>query len=298
MKIAILCASGIGDCLLFSTLGMQLEKMGWDVTLYSDHGQSFGSWLSPLTFLPQPTLDEIPNLASHFDTLFLQHDNSLKAKAVEKLIPPLYRFFGSHKLEKHGPIQKEKDYVCQPQVSMVENLFRSAHKFFGPECTPISHLLPPKGVIYRRFPKRIAIHPTASSLQKCWPKEKFFKLKEILEEKGFNPSFIVSPKEQKEWPSSPHFPTLEDLASYLYESGGLIGNDSGPGHLASLLRLPHLILGGDGLQMPLWRPGWHLGELMIPPPFLMRLKALRKYWHKFLKPEKVATKFINNYLNN
>lgn len=177
---------------------------------------------------------------------------------------------------------------------MVENLTLCAKTFF--HCS-LSGFTPLQGLVHRRFSKRIILHPTASSLTKRLPKDKFLIIRNILKKEGFDPCFVVSPEEQKDWPEALSFP-LNDYASFLYESGGFIGNDSGPGHLASLLQIPHLIIGGDGLHMPLWKPGWFPGELVTAPPFFMQFKALRKHWHLFLNPINVANKFINNHLRN
>ncbi len=76
-------------------------------------------------------------------------------------------------------------------------------------------------------------------------KEKFLKVAAWLSREGYDPVFTVAPYEQSEW-SGPLFPQLEDLASFLYESGAFLGNDSGTGHLASLLKIPHLIIPGNG----------------------------------------------------
>ncbi|MDE3055949.1 MAG: hypothetical protein KGI80_04585 [Verrucomicrobiota bacterium] len=290
MKIALLSASGIGDCLLLATLGYSLKSKGWDVTLYSDHAGSFGAWLGGIHSRPQLPLEQIPDLSS-FDALFLQHDNSPRARAVQLLSHhQLYRFFGAHVPEKHGLLIDSSDYICDRKVPMAENVGRAAKKFFNLSLLQtISSPFP--NLRHRRFSKRILIHPTASSAAKCWPRQKFFALKSELEKRGLHCTFITAPNEKKEW-GAEDLPTLEALASFLYESGGCIGNDSGPGHLASLLQIPHLVIGGDGRQMPLWQPGWFPGALLTPPPFLMRFKLFQKRWGYFIKPKDVANKFI------
>ena len=179
---------------------------------------------------------------------------------------------------------------------MVANVKAAAWQFF--ELLVGEHgFVPPTGLIYRRTKRRIAIHPTASSIEKIWPKEKFLWAAEKLRKDGYEPVFTVAPEERKEW-GGPMFSTLEDLASFIYESGAFLGNDSGTGHLASLLNIPHLIIGGNGLQMPLWRTGWHPGRVALPPRWLMRFKPLRRRWDFFVSKKSVIKNFKKNVLAN
>ncbi len=106
-----------------------------------------------------------------------------------------------------------------------------------------------------------------------------------LKQEGYDPVFTVSPSEAPEWGSSPLFPTLGDLASFLYESGAFLGNDSGTAHLASLLEIPHLIIAGNGLQMPLWRTGWLPGHTIAPPPWRCSSSTCEKTGKFFFQKE-------------
>lgn len=296
MRIAVVCASGIGDALILHSISNLLRQKGWEVTTYNNHLPSFGNWLPGFRFAPQPSDDQIQEIFPTYDALFLQHDNSRKAAEIKALPMPVYAFYGAHIPIKHGPIRKDWDYVCDRNQSMVENVAMAAELFFGERCID-NGFQTPVGLIYRRFPKRIAIHPTASSEEKIWPREKFLIVAESLRKNGYDPIFTVSPSERSQW-DGPLFPTLGDLASFLYESGAFLGNDSGTGHLASCLQIPHLIVGGNGLQMPLWRTGWLPGQLAIPPPFLMQFKALRAYWKQFITTRSVTKKFKYRVLGN
>lgn len=296
MQIAVVCASGIGDALIFHSASFLFVKKGWKVTTYSDHLASFGPWLERFDFSPQPKFGQIQEIFSKYDAIFLQHDNSLKALQIKALNhPAIYTFYGSHLPQKHGPLQPN-DYVCDRTISMVENLKIALNRFFK-DASSENGLAAPSHLIHRKYPKRIAIHPTASSEGKRWPREKFLDLAKDLQTEGYDPIFTVSPMERAAW-DSPLLATLGDLSSFLYESGFFIGNDSGTGHLASYLKIPHLIIGGNGLQMPLWRTGWLPGELLIPPPFFMQFKALRHRWSMFISKNMVINNFKHRVLQN
>lgn len=294
-RIAIVCASGIGDALIVHSIAHLTKQQGWIPTTYTNHLQGLASWLPGFFFAPQPALDAIHETLSSYHAIFLQHDNSPKAFAIKALPIPIFTFYGAHLASKHGPLT-ERDYVCDRNKTMVENIALASEKFFGQKHFD-NGLRPPCGLIYRRFPKRIAIHPTGSSNDKIWPRENFLAIASALKKQGYEPVFTVPDQERAMW-DAPELKTLGNLAAFLYESGSFLGNDSGPGHLASFLQIPHLILGGDGTQMPLWQPGWRKGTVVSPSPCLMYFKAFRKQWKKLIRTKHVLKKLINNELKN
>lgn len=284
-KIAVVCAAGIGDGLIMHMVSHHLQTLGYEVTTFSPHLSSFGPWLKSYSFAKEPS-DTFEN----FDAIFLQHDNSPKAKRIHSLPLPVYTFYGSHNPSKHGALRQQLDFVCDPNQTMVENTVAAMHHFFG-SASKENGLSVPKGLIHRKFPRRIAIHPTSTSAAKNWSKDKFLSLACELKQKGYEPVFTVAPHELKEW-DGPLFPTLADLSSFIYESGMFIGNDSGTGHLASYLHIPHLILGPDPIQLRLWRPGWGMGATMTPPLWLTRGKLLKKGWRSFIFKKNII-KWVN-----
>jgi len=284
-KIAVVCASGIGDALIMHMVSHHLQTLNSQVITFSNHLSSFGAWLQGYEFDPQPSLEKIEETFKNFDAIFLQHDNSLKAKAIRTLPLPIYTFYGSHIPSKHGPLRKEWDFVCDPKQTMVDNTCAAMLQFFG-SFSKQNGLIPPSGLIHRKFRNRIAIHPTSTSLEKNWPKSQFHALASDLKKEGYEPVFTVAPHELQDW-EGPLFSTLEYLASFIYESGAFIGNDSGTGHLASYLDIPHLIIGKDPSQLRLWRPGWGRGTVVTPPAWLMRWKIFKKEWKAFISKNRI-----------
>lgn len=288
-KIAIVCAPGIGDALILHIASSQFKKNGWDPTTFSSHLPSFGSWFEGYRFAPQPSLEQIGSLLQNFDAVFLQHDNSLKAKAIHALPMPIYTFYGSYQPLKHGPFRQGFDFICDPHRPMADNVALSLEALFGFPFNKENGIKPPEGLVHRKYLKRIAIHPSSTQPEKNWPRAKFLKLAKRLQRQGYDPEFLASPSERPFW-KGPDLPTLDALASFIYESGFFIGNDSGPGHLASCLGIPHLILAQDENQMRLWKPGWTKGTILFPPPWLPNGKPLRlrkKYWGLFISIKRV-----------
>lgn len=289
-KIAIVCAAGIGDALIMHMVSHHLQNIGYETTTFSQHLASFGPWFPGCSFAKQPDPSQVTEIFKNFDAIFLQHDNSPKAKSISNLPLTVYRFYGSHNLSKHGPLRKKWDFVCDPNQTMVDNTFSAMNQFFGSGSRE-NGLIPPTGLIHRKFKKRIAIHPTSSAKAKNWSKCKFHAIASDLKKQGYEPVFTVAPHERSEW-NSPLFPTLADLSSFIYESGLFIGNDSGIGHLASYLNIPHLIIGPDPIQLRLWRPGWNAGTIMTPPLWTTQYKILKNLWRHFIINKNVI-KWVN-----
>jgi ADP-heptose:LPS heptosyltransferase len=288
MKFAIVCAAGIGDALLMQIASTHLRRLGHSVVTFSNHLSQLRDWFPGCSFAPQPQLDRIEEIFAPFDAIILQHDNTPKAKKIRALAKPVYSLYGAHLVSKHGLFRPEWDYLLDRNLCMAKNiqaacqvLFPGMAPLLDNGLTPLSHLL------FRRFPKRIAIHPVSTSEQKNWPRSRFLHLHELLEKKGYEPVFIAPPDEAADW-KSPTFNSLSDLASYIYESGAFIGNDSGPGHLASNLGLDTLIIGPSLEHLTLWRPGWKVGAIVHPPRWIHEFKLS---WKNFISVSQVYKSF-------
>lgn len=279
MKIAVVCSIGLGDCLIMHIASHHLSQAGYDVTTFSDHLEGFGSWLKGYSFAKQPKIEEVEEALSAFDAVILQHDNSEKAKKIRAFHPNVYGFFGSHLISKHGPLTT-LDYVCDPSKCMVENVVLAMQKWFQ-RGSPENGFCPPPHLIHKKNPKKIIIHSGSSDLNRNWPLKHFQKIARNLEKEGYAPFFIT--KNEK-----PVFSSLEELASEIYESGAFLGNDSGPGHLASCLQIPSLIIGKDYKHLQLWMPGWLPPVVVTPPKITSYFKCTRPYWKHFIRPNQIT----------
>ncbi|MES2274099.1 MAG: glycosyltransferase family 9 protein [Chlamydiota bacterium] len=300
-KIAVVSASGIGDALIFQTAAHQLRMHGFEPTTFSDHLPSFGAWLQGASFAPQPHLDQIPEIFNCFDAIFLQHDNSAKARAIKKLPLPVYTFYGEHLLPNHDPWKSGFDFVCDLNFTMVDNLKTCLRTIFSlDDVTSDNGFKAPSSLVLRKHNRRVVLHPLSGAAHKNWTRSKFLKLAILLDAQGFEPIFASSPQERSEW-GGPELNSLEALASLIYESGFFIGNDSGPGHIASLMGVPHLIIGWNRRQMSLWRPGWTRGALILPPRWIPNWKGFRlreSHWQKFITTKNVLNLFNRSVLSN
>ena len=289
-KVAVVTASGIGDGLILHIASHHLARSGSEVTTFNDHLAGFGKWLAGYSFAKQPPLSEIEAQFASFDAVVLQHDNTNKSQQIHALDLPIYTLYGSHNLSKHGSL-RETDFVCDPNRTMVDNVTEAVTKWFGLATTE-NGLVAPRGLIHRKYPLRIALHSSSGSEEKNWPQKKFDRVAEELKKGGYFPLFLNEPG------GKPSLPSLEQLASFLYESGGFVGNDSGPGHLASYLDIPTLIIGKEARQMRLWAPGWRGAEIVTPPPWTSRWKWARKRWKQLISTGNVIKRLKCRLLRN
>ena len=81
------------------------------------------------------------------------------------------------------------------------------------------------------------------------------------------------------------FPNLDFLAQYIYESGYLIGNDSGLGHLASALGVPTLTFCRRKTWANMWAPSFSKGIVVTPSSIIPNIRGLRlrdRHWKTFI----------------
>jgi heptosyltransferase-3 len=120
-------------------------------------------------------------------------------------------------------------------------------------------------------PSRIFIHPGSGSRKKCWPISNFIKTASLIENKGWEPEFILGPAEYdlfdrllrlKPLKAEVHrVETLTELASLLKTGGGFIGNDSGVSHLSAFLGLPTIAVFGPS-DPEVWKPVGRAVEIL------------------------------------
>ena len=158
-------------------------------------------------------------------------------------------------------------------------------------------LLVPPPAFGGAHPKRIVLHPYSPLEQKNWPAKHFAQLAALLRDHGYDPLVLLTPEEAGRWKKTEggHVPTavstdLGDVATLLYESGAVIGPDSGIGHLASAAGVPTLTIFRKRSQAAFWRPRWGVNQVVAAP---VRLPGKRGHllWKRFLTPARVLRAF-------
>lgn len=288
-KCAVLPAAGIGDALLMLIASHQLQQQGWQVTTFHHALPELATWFSTHHFAPTPTLDTLET----YDRILVENDNSPRiVQLCARYRDKLSIFYPTYQPQKHAPLSP-LDHAFSPHLSMAENIARalSASKDNG--------ITAPAGLQKHLHPKRIVLHPTSREAQKNWFPHRFLKLAQRLKQLGYEPVFSVSPAEREQWLfvqqhgfALPQLPSLASLATLIYESGALIGNDSLAAHLASNLAIPALVITNDPIRLRLWRPDW-LPAQIIFPPFWLPKHWRHAQWQRWISVRSVLKAFHN-----
>jgi len=294
MKAAVICSKGIGDGLMMMTASHSLLLEGYEVTTFQDFLGELADWFPHHHFAKRSTIESLDD----FDFILLQNDNTpFSFDLIGRYRDKIYVFYASYEEKKHHPLTSN-DVIFDRTEPMVKNIAEGIAEILNKKH-PIyeNGITPPYPLSYRKDQKRIVIHPTSTTPKRTWTGRKFIALAHMLEKEGWQPVFSVSPNEREEWASKldgrfplPVLPNLSTLAAYLYESHFLIGNESGTGHLASNLGIPTLIVASSPKQMALWRPGFLLGTVMTPPPYIPNFTPFRlreKKWQSFISPRRI-----------
>lgn len=297
MKCAVFSCQGLGDGLITLVLSNNLALAGYEVDTYHPFLQSVQEFFPHLPIFPFP---KDLTLLRNYDHLFILYEKSSWMMDILQKALALF----SEKTTVLNPIATPNcDYPFWEQgkfngnLPFIENLYIFAKdQLHIKHPTKLNGLQLPKGIFPRRHEKRVILHPTSSRKGKNWSKEKFLLLSKKLKEEGFDPTFLLTEEEQKDWPEvqAPHFDELKEMICFVAESGWMIGNDSGIGHLASCLGLPTLTICRNQLTANFWRPAWSLGKVIVPPPFIPNIKGLRwrdKKWQLFIPVRKVLKTF-------
>ncbi|SRR5581483_6442071 len=292
---AVIPAPGIGDGLLMMIASHQLQLNGYQVTTFHRHLPELSSWFPGHNL--EPVYDDA--LLASYDLIVVENDNSLKIKSlIESHRNCLSIFYPTYKKEKHAPLAP-MDFVFDSYCPMAQNISQAAASLLNVAPSKENGLTPGPNLQHRSQKNRILIHPTSRVSTKNWKAKGFLKVAKGLALQGWQPLFCVSPSERKEWENKGFplaiTPSLEDLAALIYESGFVIGNDSLPGHLASNLNIPTLIIADEEERMRLWRPDWMQGQLVFPSRFFPKWKFLRTHWQKFISARQVLNSFYKPF---
>ena len=293
LRAAFFCHNGLGDGVNSLVLSQNLSLHGWKVDTYHNTMGSMQNWFPHLSIRPYPEIDEIPEILSSYDYWFVVEDRA--SPFVQALIKEgKSRFPDRIKVLYLYPswgIKTEpyySDCLIHPFIPFAENMRRFCRQILEISSADTRNgLVPPTDLVFRKHPKRIVVHPTSAKEERNWPKESHVKLALHLKKAGYEMVFV--PGTQGGWTDIPFevatFPTLDLLACYIFESGYLIGNDSGLGHLASALGIPTLTIFRRKAAALFWRPSFSRNVVVHPNQWIPNFSGLRwrdRYWKRWV----------------
>ncbi len=305
-KALVISSNGLGDGLMMMVASERLKRHGYRVVTMNSHLKGLQNWFPGHYFQQQLAGGDLESFSNYFDLVILQNDNSEKSKQIialhqKGIIRSLSIFYSSYESKKHPPLTCW-DVVFNSSRPMVENIAKGiAILLRSIEISTNNGIIIPPHLQYRRFKKRVIIHPTASTIDRMWSLPSFIQVATLLKKRDFDPVFSMSKNEKDLFDVKilknfflPTINNLSDLAELIYESGYVIGNESGIVHLGSNLQIPNLVISGHEKRICMWRPGWLQGIVVIPPKWIPNWKFWRlreKYWKKWVTPSLVMEGF-------
>jgi len=299
-QVAIISAKGLGDGLLMMIVAHQLKKAGKIPTLFHHSPKELSSLFPDVTICPHPSLEEL----SSFESVIVENDHSERAYALDALRKKEGWNHVRFLFPTPSPLFQKGDFLFDRFMPVASNLHLACQSVLGIiEATKENGIMIPEGKTHRRFLSRVVLHPTSQDPKRNWHQKQFLKLANTLRKEGHEVAFSVGPSERSDWTfvqkegfALPSFVTLKELAAYLYESGYLIGNDSGIGHLASNLNIPTLTISGNPKRVAKWRPDWANGEVVTLPFPLPNFKGIRlpireNFWQHFISISRTLRAF-------
>lgn len=295
-KVAFFSRYPLGDGINSLVLSQQLYLNGLQVDTYHNTLGNMQHWFPHLPILRYPEIEEIPHLLDRYDFYIVVWD--AKTEFITRLVAEAKRRFPekikvvylySSKNIVHEPYYA--DCLTDPSKSVAENFRMFCKRVLQlPKIERNTGWVIPEGLVFRKHSKRIVLHPTGSGPAGTnWPKSQFVKLAAYLRKLGYEVVFIPGFRDMEGWKDvdfeRADFPTLDGLARYLYESGYLMGSDSGPGHLASALGIPTMTLCRRKTHADLWAPSFAPNITLTPHPLLPNIRWIRlrdRHWQKFI----------------
>jgi hypothetical protein len=297
-RAGVFCQNALGDGILGLVLSNNLQLNGFEVHTYQNTMVYLQNWFPHLTVSTYPTMEELPKILQAYDWYFVVWDNG--NDFIKKLVAEGKRRFPERMkviyLYPSTSIVNEpyySDCLTDPAASVPKIMRTICEKVMHlPKITKSSGFIAPEGLTFRKHAKRVIIHPTSSKASKNWDKDKYVKLALHLKKQGFQPVFIPGPSEFEQWKDLldlglevADFPSLDAIARFIYESGYLIGNDSGLGHLASALGIRTMTICRRKSVAKMWAPAFVSGVILTPSSLIPNIRGLRLrdlHWQKFI----------------
>lgn len=283
-EIAIVAGDRLGDGLILLLIAYNFYLKGYRLTFFNSPLLTLQDWFPWANIQPHFPQGETSKHLQSFDVLIFQHPNR---HAREEIAPHQKRFI------------LYKDPLFMKKRSLVDIYFDACHLLFDlKDSLRTNGITIPPHFFYRKHSKRIILHPTSLRPEKNWPKDKFLKLGKRFIELGYEPVFMVSPNEEEDWKfirslgfDLKIFPKLSDVASYIYESAYLVGNDSGLAHLASSIQIPTIPLFIRPGVAKRWRPNFFPSFPVLPWLHLPGPKLQERFWKSIITVNAVIRVF-------
>ncbi|MBV7563363.1 glycosyltransferase family 9 protein [Pseudomonas sp. sia0905] len=301
MKVALVPCPALGDTTLLLWLAWRLKDAGVQVSLASASLFAVRDYLPGLEIIggAQP---DVPALARSHDLVICAIDWFVHANDPEtesalgnvaylagKKLPVRYELERKTVSLAGAPLPGAHNVICRdPKAgkTMVQWIDIYAHEILGLDIMSKPAGLQSLPAIAEDAAGRVAIFPTTPHASKNYSHRGFRRLAQKLAAKGWQVEFVGIPAEQQALQSQyPDFTVhafqdLKGLIDYLCTCSVVISNDSGGGHLGSLLGLRTFTITRRRSDFT-WRPGFNDRNRVVNPRFTFKWMG-KTIWRPFI----------------
>ncbi|SFO73085.1 ADP-heptose:LPS heptosyltransferase [Ectopseudomonas composti] len=308
IRVAVVSCPALGDTTLFLRLARRLLAAGARVTLVSPSLAALREYLPDLNIVADRQPD-LPELAESHELVICYIDWLIKAARAGndlsevsniaylsgKKLPANLRL-GERPVTVGGiELPGAHNVICRdPKAgrTMVQWIDLYAEEVLGLDLArPITGFqsLPD---VASDAGQRVAIFPTTPHASKNFSPAGFLRLARRLASLGWQVEFVGIPAEQQilqaQYPAYPvhAFNDLKGLVSFLRTCSVVISNDSGGGHLGSLLGLRTFTITRRRSDFT-WRPGFNELNCVINPVLSFKWMG-RTVWRPFIPLRRIV----------
>ncbi|WP_322045613.1 glycosyltransferase family 9 protein [Paraburkholderia sp. J67] len=283
-RVAIITSNALGDTLLLMVIVRNLLDNGDEVAVFGRVAYALRGWFPEVDIRPIPVEAQLREALAAWDIVVQMHDHQ-PVQNLPTMHPRVIMLSSFATEAQPRPMLARFTEFCRVELGMAETGTQNG-------------LVPRVGLQHRRHARRVVIHPEASTPDKRWLPGRFARLARRLERQGYEVAFVMAPGELDRWNDlltgrfAVHtFSNLDGLATWLYESGWFIGNDSGVGHLAANLGIPTLSLFRRRTVAQRWRPAWGNAQVVLPWQWLPGAALKERFWRETLTCSRVLSAF-------
>ncbi|WP_417780630.1 glycosyltransferase family 9 protein [Stutzerimonas xanthomarina] len=297
-QVAIVPCPALGDVTLYIRLAWIFHSNGAQVTLYSSLAQSAQPHFPWMSIRASEAVDLIA-LAAAFDLVISYVGWLSRSSAVDNAIASRnLAIVSAKKLPETLALNLRSTEVCgqvYPDASRPFCLESRAGKNMAQWVDDYAQRafgLSSDGQVAIKIARRrmeapsVSIFPTTPEPRKNYSLRGFVWLGRLLQRKGWDVDFLCLPAEKARIAARVTsfpvrtFPTVGELMDHLASRQAVISNDSGGGHLASLIGLPTVTITRRNKAF-VWRPGFDPRNEVIAPLFSVKI-AGRYCWRPFV----------------
>ena len=311
-RIAIIPLHSLGDSLVYTIIAQSYSDIGLNVTLYSNTLAPIHDWFKTISINTFKLDEKFKEILSSFDYILcdpaykellefiLKKNKNINNKLIwvtstrdiEKFTQDYYNKENNKNVHYSGTL-RPKNYK-ELKLNMVKYTQQYCKSFLNnPYAVDKPTLTIPKNIKFRKNINRVSIFPFTPNPEKNYDLNHFIILANKLKEEELKPEFLLTNEQasiHKKLIASRglkaiSFKNISELAEYIYESGSVISNDSGGGHLASLLGIPTVTIHKKKSEFE-WRPGWKESKVIRP---ILSLKIHHnRIWSIFVRKKKIV----------